>query len=76
MCGRYYRKSDKQKIAETLHTTNIDDFPVPPWDYNVAPTSMQPIVSSECSFNSTTRVTAPRGTRSDGETADIRANLL
>ncbi len=44
MCGRYYRKSDKQKIAETFHATRVDDFPLPPWDYNVAPTSMQPII--------------------------------
>jgi putative SOS response-associated peptidase YedK len=44
MCGRYYRKSDKQKIAEAFHATKIDDCPLPPWDYNVAPTSMQPII--------------------------------
>ena len=44
MCGRYYRKSDKQKIAEAFHATRVDDFPLPPWDYNVAPTSMQPII--------------------------------
>ena len=44
MCGRYYRKSDKQKIAEAFHATKVDDFPLPPWDYNVAPTSMQPII--------------------------------
>jgi len=37
MCGRYYRKSDKQKIAEAFHATKVDDFPLPPWDYNVAP---------------------------------------
>ena len=44
MCGRYYRKSDKQKIAEAFHATKVDDFPLPPWDYNVAPTIMQPII--------------------------------
>jgi putative SOS response-associated peptidase YedK len=44
MCGHYYRKSDKQKIAEAFHATKVDDFPLPPWDYNVAPTSMQPII--------------------------------
>jgi putative SOS response-associated peptidase YedK len=44
MCGRFYRKSDKQKIAEAFHATKVDDFPLPPWDYNVAPTSMQPII--------------------------------
>jgi putative SOS response-associated peptidase YedK len=44
MCGRYYRRSDKQKIAEAFHATKVDDFVLPPWDYNVAPTSMQPII--------------------------------
>jgi putative SOS response-associated peptidase YedK len=44
MCGRYYRKSDKQKIAEAFHTTKVDDFPLPSRDYNVAATSMQPII--------------------------------
>jgi putative SOS response-associated peptidase YedK len=44
MCGRYYRKSDKQKIAEAFHAKKVDDFVLPPWDYNVAPTSMQPII--------------------------------
>ena len=44
MCGRYYRKSDKQKIAEAFDAAKVDDFPLPPWDYNVAPTSMQPII--------------------------------
>ena len=44
MCGRYYRRSDKQKIAEAFHATKVDDFPLPPWDYNVAPQTMQPII--------------------------------
>jgi putative SOS response-associated peptidase YedK len=44
MCGRYYRRSDKQKIAEAFHATQVDDFPLPPWDYNVAPSTMQPII--------------------------------
>jgi putative SOS response-associated peptidase YedK len=44
MCGRYYRRSDKQKIAEVFHATKVDDFPLPPWDYNVAPQTMQPII--------------------------------
>jgi putative SOS response-associated peptidase YedK len=37
-------KSDKQKIAEAFHASKVDDFVLPPWDYNVAPTSMQPII--------------------------------
>lgn len=41
---RYYRKGDKQKIAEAFHVGKVDDFPLPQWDYNVAPTTMQPII--------------------------------
>ena len=45
MCGRYYRKADKQKIAETFHAHLVNDgTPSPPWDYNVAPTTIQPII--------------------------------
>ena len=45
MCGRYYRRSGKQKIAEAFHASLVDDgTPDPPWDYNVAPTSMQPVI--------------------------------
>ena len=46
MCGRYYRRSDKQKIAQAFHATQVDSSPLPPWDYNVAPTSIQPIIRS------------------------------
>lgn len=44
MCGRYYRRSDKQKIAEAFHVAQVDDFALPPWDYNVAPTTNRPII--------------------------------
>ena len=44
MCGRYYRKADKQKIAEAFHVSQVDDFVLPPWDYNVAPTTFQPVI--------------------------------
>jgi putative SOS response-associated peptidase YedK len=44
MCGRYYRRSDKQKIAEAFHVAQVEDFPLPSWDYNVAPTTQQPII--------------------------------
>jgi hypothetical protein len=56
MCGRYYRKGDKQKIAEAFHATKVDDFVLPPvresrkkhgweeiekdWDF---PSNLQPI---------------------------------
>jgi putative SOS response-associated peptidase YedK len=36
MCGRYYRKGDKQKIVEAFHANLVDDgTPSPPWDYNL-----------------------------------------
>jgi putative SOS response-associated peptidase YedK len=45
MCGRYYRRGDKQKIAEAFHAHLVDDgTPSPPWDYNVAPTTIQPVI--------------------------------
>jgi putative SOS response-associated peptidase YedK len=44
VCGRYYRRSDKQRIAEAFHLGKLpDDFVLPP-DYNVAPTTLQPII--------------------------------
>ena len=42
MCGRYYRRSDKQAIAEHF-AANVYDFELPD-DYNVAPQSTQPVV--------------------------------
>jgi putative SOS response-associated peptidase YedK len=44
MCGRYYRRSDKQKIAEAFHIRDSDGLTVPPWDYNVAPSTFQPVI--------------------------------
>jgi putative SOS response-associated peptidase YedK len=45
MCGRYYRRSDKQRIAEAFHLGKLpDEFVLPPWDYNVAPTTFQPVI--------------------------------
>jgi putative SOS response-associated peptidase YedK len=46
MCGRYVRKSDKQKIADAFHIHgSLSDMPleVAP-DFNIAPTSCQPII--------------------------------
>ena len=46
MCGRYGRRSDKQRIAEwmEIHNTNaFDDYLLAP-SYNVAPQSFQPVV--------------------------------
>ena len=45
MCGRYVRRGDKQKIAEYFHATpQPADLPMPGADYNVAPTTFQPII--------------------------------
>ena len=43
MCGRYVRRSDKQRIAEhfRLHPGSMPDFGI---SYNVAPQTFQPIV--------------------------------
>ena len=43
MCGRYARRSDKQKIAElfAIHEPVLPDFG-PSW--NVAPQTFQPVV--------------------------------
>ena len=45
MCGRYVRRSDKQKIAEWFHAgPNPVDLPMSDADYNVALTTHQPII--------------------------------
>ena len=45
MCGLYVRRSDKQRLAEHHHAQpNLADLPVPDADYNVAPTTHQPII--------------------------------
>jgi len=48
MCGRYYRKSDMQRIAEAFQLSDADEMPleVAP-SYNVAPTTMQPVIVSD-----------------------------
>ncbi len=47
MCGRYGRRSDKQRIAEWMqaHDTNVfDESYVDAPSYNVAPQSFQPVI--------------------------------
>src|ERR1700710_2383487 len=45
MCGRYVRRSDKQKIAEYFHAEpHPAELVMPDADYNVAPTAHQPII--------------------------------
>ncbi len=44
MCGRYLRRSDKQRIAEAFRVGELpEDFPLPP-DYKIAPTTFQPVI--------------------------------
>ena len=44
MCGRYLRRSDKQRIAEAFKGGHLpEDFVLPP-DYNVAPTTFQRVI--------------------------------
>jgi putative SOS response-associated peptidase YedK len=47
MCGRYFRRSDKQRIAEAFHLDKLPEGFVLPTDYNVAPTTLQPIIRAE-----------------------------
>jgi putative SOS response-associated peptidase YedK len=45
MCGRYYRRSDKQRLADAFRLGDLpEDFVLPEWDYNVAPTTFQPVI--------------------------------
>jgi putative SOS response-associated peptidase YedK len=47
MCGRYYRRSDKQQIAEAYRLGEIPfDLVLPDWDFNIAPTTFQPVIRS------------------------------
>jgi putative SOS response-associated peptidase YedK len=46
MCGRYGRRSDKQKIAEAFHVkANLDEIDFMPND-DITPGTMQPVVFS------------------------------
>lgn len=45
MCGRYVRRSDKQKIAEHFRVKpDPTGLSMPEADYNIAPTTFQPII--------------------------------
>lgn len=45
MCGRYVRRSDKQKLGDTFRVGNLTDIPLEAGpDYNVAPTTRQPVI--------------------------------
>lgn len=43
MCGRYYSRAQKQRIAEAMHAKVRVPFEIMP-SYNVAPQSVQPVV--------------------------------
>lgn len=42
MCGRYYRRSDKQRIAEAFRLGQLPEGFVLPADFNIAPMTFQP----------------------------------
>jgi putative SOS response-associated peptidase YedK len=47
VCGRYYRRSDKQRIAEAIKVGKLPpDFELPP-DYNIAPSTFQPVIRTD-----------------------------
>jgi putative SOS response-associated peptidase YedK len=47
VCGRYYRRSDKQRIAEAFKVGKLPPgFELPP-DYNIAPSTFQPVIRTD-----------------------------
>ena len=45
MCGRYGRTGDKQRIAEEFGVpSDFSTLATPPTDYNVAPSTFQPVI--------------------------------
>ena len=43
MCGRYYRRSDKQRIGDAFNIADLPSSLILSEDYNVAPTTFQPV---------------------------------
>ena len=43
MCGRYFRQTEKQKIAEAYRAGKVFEDPLAA-DYNIAPTTFQPVI--------------------------------
>jgi putative SOS response-associated peptidase YedK len=43
MCGRYFRSSEKQEIAERFRAGKVFEDPLTA-DYNIAPTTFQPVI--------------------------------
>jgi putative SOS response-associated peptidase YedK len=46
MCGRYYRRSEKQEIAQRFKVGKITTQPFPA-NYNIAPSTFQPIIRQD-----------------------------
>ena len=45
MCGRYGRTSDKQRIADAFRvTSDLSGLSMPAADYNIAPSTFQPVI--------------------------------
>ena len=60
MCGRYVRRSDKQRLAAYFHANpNPAELPMRDVEFNIAPTTQQPIIrqSRETGELSTERTT-------------------
>src|SRR5271169_226445 len=47
MCGRYYRRSDKQRIGDAFNISDLPSSLVISEDYNVAPTTFQPVIRND-----------------------------
>ena len=47
MCGRYYRRSDKQRIGDTFNIADLPSSLILSEDYNVAPTTFQPVIRND-----------------------------
>jgi putative SOS response-associated peptidase YedK len=48
MCQRYYRRSDKQQIAEIFQVIgDLADINLPAWNFNVAPKTFQPVIRND-----------------------------
>lgn len=47
MCGRYYRRSDKQRIGDAFNISDLPSSFIFFEDYNVAPTTFQPVIRND-----------------------------
>jgi putative SOS response-associated peptidase YedK len=48
MCGRYYRRSDKQKLSEAFKLGKLPEgFVLSDADYNIAPSTLQPVIRND-----------------------------